>query len=340
MDRLEVQDVSPWNACPPMISPRRSLSLPITLGIVMIVLLVVLIVGWVMLSLATVQRNPAWAGLIWTVLAVGTTFLALVIVGVGLYLSLSIKAINLGRRQSNFIDSVTHELKSPIASLKLYLQTMNRRTVSEEQRENFRQFMLEDVERLDRLINHMLDAGRLDKRVDSDDVETIALDSLLSECAQTVCLQYRVDPETIQLELTPVELTGPRSDVEIVFRNLLDNAIKYAGTPPHVTIQLSIEDEETAIVKIQDNGLGIPPHQRRKIFGRFERLGLELQREKPGTGLGLYIVRTLVRRLKGRVRVRNVEEGTGSIFEVQLPGHIPDDNSEDRASSHTPTEAT
>jgi signal transduction histidine kinase len=321
-------------------TPRRSLSLPITLGIVMIVLLIVLIVGWVLLSLVSVSARPASAGLIWAFLAVGTTFLALVIVGVVLYLSLSIKAINLSRRQSNFIDSVTHELKSPIASLKLYLQTMNRRAVNDEQRESFQQFMLEDVERLDRLINHMLDAGRLDKRVADSEISTIALDSLLGECAQTICLQYRVDPDTIELNLAPAEVIGPRSDVEIIFRNLLDNAIKYAGTPPHVAVELRLEDETQAIVEIRDNGLGIPPSMRRKIFGRFERLGLELQREKPGTGLGLYIVRTLVRRLKGRVRVHDLENGTGSIFEVQLPAQPAGTGTVDTTNSHKSSEVT
>src|SRR5688572_13873177 len=149
---------------------RRSLGWPITLGVVMIVLLVVLTVGWVV-----VTGYNGW----WAILAVGTTLLVLVLVGVVMYLSLTIKEIRLNQRQSNFMDSVTHELKSPIASLKLYLQTLTRRQVSEQEQADFHRFMLEDLDRLDRLINHMLDAARLDQRPVEQDLEDVELSALL-----------------------------------------------------------------------------------------------------------------------------------------------------------------
>ena len=110
-------------------------------------------------------------------LVVGTSFLVLVLVGVVLYLLISIKGIRLNQRQSNFIDSVSHELKSPIASLKLYLQTLSRRSVTEEQQANFYRFMLDDVERLDTLINHMLDAARLDQQPVEADIVDVELSS-------------------------------------------------------------------------------------------------------------------------------------------------------------------
>ena len=105
---------------------RRSLKLPIALGVTMIVMVVALIVGWVLLTVSGALRESNRAALYWTLLSVGASVLAAVLVGVVMYLTLSIKAINLNRRQSNFIDSVTHELKSPIASLKLYLQTLGK----------------------------------------------------------------------------------------------------------------------------------------------------------------------------------------------------------------------
>src|SRR5687767_3474580 len=126
---------------------RRSLKWPITLGVTLLVLLVVLTIGWVLLSILG-MRNTASAPLYWTLLTVGTLLLILVITGVSLYLTLTIKTINLNRRQSNFMDSITHELKSPIASLKLCLQTLDRRAVSAEEQAKFHRFMLEDVERL------------------------------------------------------------------------------------------------------------------------------------------------------------------------------------------------
>ncbi|MCA9164052.1 MAG: sensor histidine kinase, partial [Planctomycetales bacterium] len=141
---------------------RRSLRWPITLGVLMIVLTVALTVGWVLMSInaASSSEQPS---VYWTLLAVGSAFLALILTGVVTYLTLTIKSVNLTVRQSNFIDSVTHELKSPIASLKLYLQTMNRRSVTAEKREQFLRAMLEDVERLDQLITHLLEAGRVEK---------------------------------------------------------------------------------------------------------------------------------------------------------------------------------
>lgn len=301
-------------------NPRRSLREPITLAVVMIVLLVILTVGWVLLAVFAAWDAPS-AGWYWVALIVGASFCVLLLVGVVQYLVLSIKTINLTRRQSNFIDSVTHELKSPIASMKLYLQTLNRRQVSPEEQANFYRFMLDDCERLDHLINQMLDAGRLDSgRVDAEEAVDVPLDELLRQCAQTVCLGYRVPPETVAFDLTPCVVRARRADLEMIFRNLIDNAVKYAAADPQVEVSLAPAPKDQVVVRVGDNGRGIPPKMRRKIFGRFVRLGMELEREKPGTGLGLYIVRTQVGRLKGSIRVRNRDEGTGAVFEVRLPG--------------------
>ncbi|MHC4178151.1 MAG: sensor histidine kinase, partial [Planctomycetota bacterium] len=264
--------------------------------------------------------DRSYAGLYWTLLTVGTTFMVLLVVGVVLYLVLSVKAINLSRRQSNFIDSVTHELKSPIASMKLYLQTLNLRQVSHEQQADFYRYMLEDVHRLDHLINQVLDAGRLETGRRNGEVEDVALEGLLRECAAAICLRYRVPSDTVRLDLQPCTVRASRVDLEMIFRNLLDNAVKYAGSQPEVEVTLESQANGRTLTRIGDNGRGIPHKLRRKIFGRFVRLGLELEREKAGTGLGLYIVRTLVKRLGGHVRVHGREAGPGTVFEIQLPG--------------------
>jgi len=301
-------------------STRRSLSTPILLAIGMLSLLVVLTVGWVLLAVFGALKDAHLSGLYWALLLIGSTFLLLLIVGVVLYLILSIKAINLTRRQSNFIDSVTHELKSPIASMKLYLQTLSRHQVSREVQADFYRFMLEDIERLDRLINQMLEAGRLDAERSKEDEEEVDLAELLRDCAAAVCASYRVPADTVRLDAQPGVVVGRRIDLDVIFRNLIDNAVKYAGSPPRVEVTLRPAADGRLLARIADNGRGIPLHLRRKIFGRFVRLGSELERDKPGTGLGLYIVRTLVRRLRGQIRVRDPEEGLGTMFEVQLPG--------------------
>ena len=289
---------------------RRSLKFPITLGVAMIVIIVALIVGWVLLALKSTMY--------WALLSVGSLMFALVLLGVVIYLILTIKAINLTRRQSNFIDSVTHELKSPIASLKLYLQTMSMRQVSEEERQQFQTFMMKDVERLDGLISHLLDAGNIDSRSRDKLSAPIELSELIRGVGETVCLRYRVAPETITFDLKPCQVNARRVDAVMIFRNLLDNAVKYAGAPPQVSVSMR-SSAGSAVVEISDNGEGIPKGLRQKVFGRFVRLGEELQRKKPGTGLGLYIVRTLVRRLGGKVKVLDRDRKSGTVFEVRLP---------------------
>jgi two-component system, OmpR family, phosphate regulon sensor histidine kinase PhoR len=301
---------------------HRPLGLPIILAIVMIALLVVLTVGWVLLNVSGALHANEHSGLYWALLTIGSLFIVLLLVGTVLYLILSIKAINLTRRQSNFIDSVTHELKSPMASMKLYLQTLSRHQVSIAEQSDFYRFMLEDLERLDRLINQMLEAGRLEAQRSSDEIEDVDVPRLLCECAASVCLSYHVPAETVCLSLEPCSVRARPIDIEVICRNLIDNAVKYAGSPPRVEITAGHGENKCVLVQVADNGRGIPHHLRRKIFGRFVRLGLELEREKPGTGLGLYIVRTLVRRLKGRIRIRDPKQGPGTVFELQLPAAL------------------
>lgn len=291
-------------------SPRRSFGWPITLAVVMIVLLVLLMIGWVLLAIGK-----------WTLLAIGTTFLLLVLVGVALYLTIAVQQISLNQRQSNFIDSVTHELKSPIASLKLYLQTLSRRSVTEEQQADFYRFMLEDLDRLDELINHMLEAARVEQTPAEEELVDVDLPTVLDSCAQSVCQQHRVPLETVRLNVAPSVVRGRPIDVDMLFRNLIDNAVKYSSGPEaEVTVESHVNGRGMVVTRIADNGPGIPAKLRRKIFGRFVRLGNELERQQTGTGLGLFIVRTLIRRMKGVISVRGRGSQSGTVFEVELPG--------------------
>jgi len=294
---------------------RTSLRWPITLGVTMIVLVMLLIAGWALMPFS--QRLHA--GLYWTVVTVGAVLLLLVLVGVVLYLTLTIKGVRLNQRQSNFIDSVTHELKSPIASLKLYLQTLNRRQVTEQQQAEFYRVMLLDVERLDTLINHMLVAAAVDQDPSESDATDVDLPSVLRSCAETACTRYHLSSDAMLLELSPALVRARPLDLEVVFRNLIDNAIKYGGPTPEVQIQTKVDGDGFVVTRIIDNGRGIPKESHRKIFGRFVRLGSELERSRTGTGLGLFIVRNIVKRLRGKVTVRDRGAKTGTIFEVRLP---------------------
>ena len=134
---------------------------------------------------------------------------------------------------------------------------------------------------------------------------------------------HKVDlDEVFEFELQPLKVQSRRMVLEMIFRNLLDNAIKYGGTPPLVHVSLQKSDRNQIIVRVTDSGEGVPSDQRNKIFKIFYRGGNELERRSTGTGLGLYIVRTLVYLLKGRVFVHSRLEENGSVFEVQLPGSL------------------
>ena len=305
---------------------RRSLRSPVTLGVVLIVLVLALAIIWVVGGLSGASPGAAKkGGTFWFFLATGIILLTGILAGVIAYLTLTVKAFKLNQRQSNFIDSVTHELKSPIASLKLYLQTMSRREVDVEQRNDFHRIMLEDVERLDSLINHLLDVAHVDRGASHSGVQSFRLDELLDQCATTVSIRYRLPRESIEVCAPMIDVTSQLVQFEIMFRNLIDNAVKYGGSPPKVLVKASLEDSGDLAISIMDNGLGIPHGQRRRVFGRFVRLGSELERSTPGTGLGLHLVRTIARSLGASISIRDrgetePEGTTGTEFCVRLKG--------------------
>jgi signal transduction histidine kinase len=303
---------------------RRSLKAPIALGVVMILLVVILAAVWIFGNVLGATGNLGSSAVFWVMLATGAVLLAGVLAGVIAYLTLTVKAFNLNQRQSNFIDAVTHELKSPIASLKLYLQTMARRSVDEQQQQDFRRFMLEDVERLDLLINHLLDVARIDRGVDPASDERVPLRQLLTQCGTGTCLRYRLPPDTVRVDCPKILIRSKLVQMEILFRNLIDNAVKYGGSPPKVEVTAKRAGEDGVVVSIVDNGAGIPSNQRRKVFGRFIRLGNELERSTPGTGLGLYLVRNVVKSIGGSIRVNDRLDGSGTAFEVTLAGVLPE----------------
>ncbi|MFO0925319.1 MAG: HAMP domain-containing sensor histidine kinase [Pirellulales bacterium] len=300
---------------------RRSLKWPIALAVGMIIILISLTVGWILLNVSGLWYGSSSSGFYWTLLSLGSALFVLMVVGVVLYLVIAIQQINLNRRQSNFIDSVTHELKSPIASLKLYLQTLGRRNIAEEQRHAFYESMLTDVERLDKLINQLLETARLSHHETArEEEETIRLDLLLGELIAEICDRYELTDENVDAQLEPMTVLSRTGELRIVFRNLLDNAAKYASDPPKIEIRLGPSSRKDWLkVSITDNGPGIPRDMRRQIYGRFVRVGNELERTKPGTGLGLFLVRSVLKKMRGRITLADLPKHSGTRFDVQLP---------------------
>ncbi|MBT6153362.1 MAG: HAMP domain-containing histidine kinase [Planctomycetaceae bacterium] len=291
---------------------RRRLRVPVTLNVVLMSLNVVLMVLWIVL-LAQFKS--------WVTLTIGTIVFSLILIGLVFYLVLTIKEIRLNQRQANFVDSVTHELKSPIASLQLYLETLQMRKLDTERREEFYRVMEAELGRLDQLISQLLEVGRLDAIGQESEPEDIDLAILLRKCAETACAHHKCSiDEVFSFDLQPAVINGRRLVLEMIFRNLLDNAIKYGSESPAVDVRVEVKSRGRVVTRISDNGKGVEPEIRKKIFRMFYRGGSELERTQKGTGLGLYIVRTLAHMLKGQVSVHDQADGQGSTFEVELPG--------------------
>ncbi|MFK7777854.1 MAG: MFS domain-containing histidine kinase [Gimesia sp.] len=291
---------------------RGRLRLPITLSVTMMVMNVALMVFWIILA-----AQIYW----WTALAIGTVVFVLILVGLSFYLILTIKEVRLSQRQSDFIDSVTHELKTPLASLRLYLETLQIRTLSEEQRDEFYATMKIDLERLDHLISQLLEVKRLDALGMESDPEDILLEPLIRHCARVECTRRQLEvDQTFEFDFEPSILHSRRILLEMIFRNVIDNAIKYGSGEPRILIQVRVSKGGRVITRVMDNGEGVDPEIRKDIFKIFFRGESELERRKTGTGLGLYIVRTLVHLLKGKVTVHDRLDQPGSVFAIDLPG--------------------
>ncbi len=178
-----------------------------------------------------------------------------------------------------------------------------------------------ELNRLNSLINQLLEVGRLDAIGHRYEPVDVPLEPLLRQCAKSASVHHKRDEERVfHFDVEPVVVHARPMVLEMIFGNLIDNAIKYGATEPAVDVHVRVGTRGRVVTRICDNGEGISPSQRKKIFKMFYRGGSELERTQKGTGLGLYIVRTLVHMLKGTITVQNRESGKGSIFEVSLPG--------------------
>ncbi len=294
---------------------RSTLKLPLTLSVTLMALNVTLMVFWIVLLAQ---------GAKWTAVAAGVVAFTLILVGLSFWLVLTIKEVRLNNRQANFVDSVTHELKSPIAALKLYLETLRMRNLDERKRQEFHATMEQELNRLDQLINQLLEVGRLDAIGDLEEPENISLEPLIRRNAEIACSHHRQRLEEVfTFKMPELVLNARQIVLDLVFSNLLDNAVKYGGEPPRVLVEGEPLGQNRVRIRITNDGAGIPSEDRRKIFGIFYRGGSELQRRRKGTGLGLYIVSTLVRKLRGRIHVEDRDDGKpGCTFAVDLPGRV------------------
>jgi signal transduction histidine kinase len=291
-----------------------------------IVLMLVTLVLTVLYNLALVTDwfrgrppvAPSWMPTI--VLAAGWVMGLAVIGGLILFVVSLARQIRLNQRQQNFIDSVTHELKSPLTSLKLHLETIQRRPLTPDQLAGFTATMLADVERLDRLIDHVLEAARADSIRRAPRREPVDLPACVGVVARLVERRHGLRVDTIEVRGTAPMLHTDPSALELVLTNLLDNAVKYSLGEVRVSVTLASTAGGGVSIAVADAGVGIPKGHVRRVFHRFYRVGNELTRIRQGTGLGLYIVKETVRQLGGSIRAESPGEQQGSVFTLTLPG--------------------
>lgn len=244
----------------------------------------------------------------------GAVFLAILIFGIVRIRRSIRKELEFSRNQNNFLLSITHELKTPIASTKLYLQTLQKRTIDEQKREEILIKTLQQNEQLERLIDNILNASRLENKRLILHKEDTNVSAFLNSIFERYSRQYPEIPfvneiqQDISAEIDPFIF-------ETVINNLIENAIKYAGKDGPVSIELVKHDQ--LIVKVKDNGSGIPQKNRKDIFKKFYRIGNEETRTQKGSGLGLFIAKELSHLHKGQIRYYD-NQPKGTVFELML----------------------
>lgn len=291
---------------------RRNIALFTAFGVCLIGVAVVLNVGWILLN---------WRRIV--PLVVGIPFFLLLIVGVALNTVFLIREVRRNERHDAFLSAVTHELKTPIASIRLYLETLQRRHLDEEQRGEFYTRMLADSDRLLATVEQVLKAGEVGQRARSHVRVSVDMPPLVEECVRTTLARHHLDRQAITLQILPSSLPmtvrGDPDELQTALLNLLNNAVKYSPAGPHVRVALSVEHDAWVRVSVADHGIGIPAAHLKRIFRRFYRVPSRSVLRTKGTGLGLYLVRTIARQHGGDATAQSDGEGRGATVSLQLP---------------------
>ena len=297
----------------------RSISLPIVLSTVSVSLGIALLVAWTIVvarseSLATdIAANTV-------LLVTGIIALVVIMSVLVLFSVFLVRQIREVRRQTSFIDSVTHELKSPLAALKLCLETLGRPDLPGEKHLQLRLMMLDDVERLTAFIDRVLAATRWPAERSTQPLQEIALDGLIRRCVAAVARRSHQPEDVVRVEVPPeLRLMSDELALAAVFENLIDNAIKYSQQVVEVVVVAHAGPRGGVVVEVRDCGIGIPRPDIRRVFERFYRVPDEDVRSRRGTGLGLYVVSMLVHSLGGKVEASSPGRGQGTTMRVTLP---------------------
>ncbi len=290
---------------------RRSISLPIVLASITIALCIVLIVAWILVTLQV--KDP-------TQLVIGIVSLAVIMTVIVLFSVFLVREILESRKQDTFIASVTHELKSPLASIKLGLETLGRNNLPAGRAAELQSMMLEDVERLDSFIDDVLQASRLGVFGHPERLEDVDVQALVTRLITQLTRRYKLSARALEVAVVPGKLRTDLTALETLLKNLLDNAAKYAGDPPKIRLVAGPE-ADTWQFEVTNNGVGATTLHLKRIFERFYRVPSEEVRSRRGTGLGLYVASSLARSLGGSLKAESEGPNRGMTMRLRLPAH-------------------
>jgi signal transduction histidine kinase len=278
----------------------------------------------VLLASASVAVGFGWIILNWqqdVKVILGVLFFGAIVTGLILNTSFLVREIRKNEQHDSFINAVTHELKTPIASLRLYLQTLQRRELQDRQRREFYGLMLEDTDRLMNTVEQVLKAGQGAGR--KKHLIDVDFSALVERCVEIARNSHHLQAGALRYESSlngsGSQVSGDPEDLRTAVSNILDNAVKYSGSNVDVYVQLDVEEEKRLVLRVKDRGVGIPPAELKSIFKRFYRVPGRALPQIRGTGLGLFLVRTIAKRHGGRVSAESAGEGKGATIIFELP---------------------
>jgi two-component system, OmpR family, sensor histidine kinase SenX3 len=288
---------------------KKSIAFFIALGAGLISVSLILYIGWVLLN---------WRQGI--LLFLGALLLAVIIAGVVLNTIFLVREIRRNEQHDAFINAVTHELKTPVASIRLYLETLQTRAVDETKRKEFYRIMLEDSDRLLSTIEQVLRTGRMGLSKSTLNLTLIQINDVVDEILQRTRVLHRVPEGALSYHPgPPVTIRGDLDEVRAAISNLIDNAVKFSGASVNVTVETAKVNAGFVAVRVRDQGPGLQKTELKRVFKRFYRVPGQLAARVKGTGLGLYIVRSVAKRHGGRAWAESEGPGRGSTFVLELP---------------------
>lgn len=294
-------------------SRRGTIVFFIILGIGLVALAVALNVGWIILN---------WREGV--LLFFGIVFFALLIAGMVVNTIFLVREVRRSEQHDTFINAVTHELKTPVASIRLHLETLQRRELPEARKQEFYRLMLRDTDRLTDTVEQVLRAGRAGDKKAGKERADVDFGQLVRDCLEAIRSRYHLQPEVLHYEEvvangSAVHVRGSQEDLRMAVSNVLDNAVKYSGDSVDVRVRLEATDSKRVVLRVQDQGVGIPQEDLKRVFRRFYRVAPRALAHVKGTGLGLFIVRAIAKKHGGTAFALSEGEGQGTTLVIELP---------------------